>query len=95
MLDRHSRLAMTPETSFYMEVAPKLDDPQRPPLHEVLAAWTRLPELGLEAGEVVRRCGGRESPGEVLAAILSFMRNGAANPIAARRRRAIGESSMS
>ncbi len=72
MLDRHSQLAMTPETSFYIEIAPRLGDPRRPPLHEILAGWSRLPELGLEPGDVVRRCGGRESPGEVLAAILEL-----------------------
>src|SRR5215475_13152399 len=72
MLDRHSQLAMTPETSFYMEIAPKLGDPGRPPLHDVLAGWSRLPELGLEPGDVVERCGARESPGEVFAAILAL-----------------------
>jgi len=72
MLDRHSRLAMTPETSFYMEIAPALDDTRRPPLDDILAAWSRLPELGLEPGAVVRRCGGRETPGHVFAAILEL-----------------------
>ena len=43
MLDRHSQLAMTPETSFYIEIAPRLEDPRRPPLFELLAGWSRLP----------------------------------------------------
>src|SRR5262249_15875857 len=66
MLDRHSRLAMTPETAFYSEIAPRLEEPGRPPLHEILAGWYRLPELGLTPQAVVARCGGREAPGEVL-----------------------------
>jgi hypothetical protein len=72
MLGRHSRLAMTPETAFYSEIAPTLADPGRPPLREILAGWSRLPELGLEPDPVVIRCGGRETPGRVFAAILEL-----------------------
>jgi len=72
LLGRHSRLAMTPETAFYDEIAPTLADPGRPPLHEILAGWSRLPELGLEPAAVVRRCDGHETPGCVFAAILEL-----------------------
>jgi len=72
MLGRHSRLAMTPETAFYSEIAPTLASPGCPPLREILAGWSRLPELGLEPDAVVGRCGGHETPGRVLAAILAL-----------------------
>ncbi len=72
MLDRHSQLAMTPETSFYFEIAPRLAEPERAPLHELLAGWSRLSELGLDPGDVVRRCAGRESAGDVLGAMLEL-----------------------
>jgi Sulfotransferase family len=72
MLDRHSQLAMTPETSFYVEIAPRLREPQHPPLYEILAGWSRLPELGLEPGAVASRCDGCEGPGVVFAAILEL-----------------------
>jgi hypothetical protein len=63
---------MTPETAFYEEIAPALEDPRRPPLHDILAGWSRLPELGLAPDAVVRRCGGCETPARVFAAILEL-----------------------
>ena len=56
LLDRHSRLCVTPETGFYDEIAPRLSR---------LHTWRRLPELGLTPEEV-------PTEGNVLEAILDL-----------------------
>jgi hypothetical protein len=71
LLDRHPQLCVTPETSFYDEVAPRLRWPGRRRVRKVLSGWRRLPELGLDAERVASalpRWPWRQ--GEVLAALL-------------------------
>jgi len=53
ILDRHSELAITPETGFYDEIAPQLRSAKHD-LKAVLNNWNRLPELGLEVDAVVK-----------------------------------------
>lgn len=70
LLDRHSRLAVPPETGFFDEVAPKLKRFDGERLRKVLRGWRRLPELGLEPEQVVERR--PSSPAEVLGVILDL-----------------------
>lgn len=55
LLDRHSRLCVTPETAFFDEIAPQLAA-----IHEdqsllrLLRQWRRLPELRLEPESVLQ-----------------------------------------
>src|SRR5262245_32845292 len=73
LLDRHSRLCVTPETAFFDEVAPLLTSPRDAVLMRVLGKWRRLPELGLEPEMVLRRLGKKSwSAGDVFAAILDL-----------------------
>jgi hypothetical protein len=58
LLNRHSRIAITPETAFYDEIAPQL--PHRD-VRELLLQWRRFAELGLSVEAVMERCG--EAPG--------------------------------
>ncbi len=73
ILDRHTRLCVTPETAFFDEVAPSLVGADDDGLIEVLSSWRRLPELDLEP-EVVRQKIGAPPWGtaDVLAAILDL-----------------------
>src|SRR5262249_35211663 len=70
MLDRHSQLAMTPETGFYGEIAPRLAETGPTELERHLSQWSRLPELGLEPNAVVDHCGANRAPGQVFEVIL-------------------------
>jgi len=72
LLDRHSGLAMTPETVFLGEVAPLIDGRDAVAVERCLAAWRRLPELGLEPREVLQRCGGDLRAPRVFRAILEL-----------------------
>jgi hypothetical protein len=73
LLDRHSRVCVPPETNFFDEVAPALGDRDEARLLDVLRGWARMPELGLEPADVVRRVAGRAwTPGDVLAAVLDL-----------------------
>ena len=83
LLDRHSRLAVPPETGFFDEVAPRLRRGDAERLLKVLRRWRRLPELQLAAEDVVRRVAdaaarradeGRWEAADVLAAILTLYR---------------------
>lgn len=71
ILDRHSEVAITPETAFYDEIAPKLP-PANGSLESVLAAWRRLPELGLSVDAVISRCGLSPSARQLLKALLAL-----------------------
>ena len=55
LLDRHSRLAVPPETAFFEEVAPQLATADDARLLKVLRGWRRLPELEIDAKDVVRK----------------------------------------
>lgn len=57
LLDRHSDLAITPETDFYGEIAPFLSTKADKPLRSLLSAWPRLPELGVSVEAVLGQCG--------------------------------------
>lgn len=70
LLDRHSLLAMTPETAFYKEIAPQMIAPTRAPLAEILARWRRLPELGLSVETVLSDYDEQCGPGALLDIIL-------------------------
>ncbi|HKO99976.1 MAG TPA: sulfotransferase [Pyrinomonadaceae bacterium] len=72
LIDRHSRLCVTPETAFFDEVAPLLTNRNDESLINVLANWSRLCELQIEPEMVRRRLGTRPEPGDVLAAILDL-----------------------
>lgn len=71
MLDRHSELAVAPETAFYDEIAPRISAAKFN-LRDVLAAWTRLPELGLEIESVIRRCGPVPTTAALLGGLLDL-----------------------
>jgi hypothetical protein len=71
LLDRHSELAMTPETAFYDEIAPVMFSAGPNALRALLAGWSRLPELGLSADEVLERLPERPSRARLLGAVLA------------------------
>ena len=70
ILDRHSQLAVTPETAFYDEIAPQLSPIDKCDLRRVLGDWPRLPELGLSLDQVVRHCGISASPARLMSVLL-------------------------
>lgn len=76
LLDRHSRLCVPPETGFFDEIAPQLRVADNgAALLEVLRAWRRLPELQLEAREVLSHLvsqGRPLTPGHVLSCLLEL-----------------------
>lgn len=76
LLDRHSALAITPETAFYDEIAPQLDTRaahRRPPaVHAILNAWPRLAELGLTVGEVMDAARPSALPADLLASMMAL-----------------------
>jgi hypothetical protein len=67
LLDRHSALAITPETAFYDEVAA-----EPAAMLRRLSAWRRLPELGLCSDEVLAAAGPDPTPRSMFAAILEL-----------------------
>jgi len=72
LLGRHSRLAMTPETGFYRELAPWLPLARLVGVEFLLRRWRRLPELGLTSSQLRARCGRSPQPGVLLDAILDL-----------------------
>jgi Sulfotransferase family len=70
MLDRHNDLAMTPETAFYNEIAPKMA--KGVDIRRLLQAWSRLPELGLTADTVAARLSHDPIPAHLLQTILQM-----------------------
>ncbi len=73
LLDRHSRLCVTPETAFFDEIAPLLASLQESAVRQAISRWRRLPELKLGPDAVLQRLGRQPLvPGEVLAAILDL-----------------------
>jgi len=73
ILDRHSRVAVPPETAFFDEIAPNLVRGDDDGLRESLRGWQRLVELKLAPEAVVQRVTGREwAPADVLSAILQL-----------------------
>jgi len=85
LLDRHSGLAVTPETAFFDEVAPRLRRRDEVNWPGILRDWRRLSELGLTTEVVVEFLNDRPySPGTVLDAILRLY-------AAARRKGRCGE----
>ena len=75
IIDRNSQIAITPETGFYHEIAPKLIGGQGFNLKRILRDWSRLPELGLDADQVVNACGDMPTPGRLLGTLLSIYRD--------------------
>ncbi len=53
---------MTPETAFYDEIAPVMFSAGPNALRALLTGWSRLPELGLSADEVLERLPGKAQP---------------------------------
>jgi hypothetical protein len=73
ILDRHTRLCVTPETAFFDEVAPSLVEGDDDRLIAVLGSWRRLPELGLKPEDVRQKIGATQwGTTDVLAAILDL-----------------------
>lgn len=72
MLDRHSHLAMTPETAFYRDLAASFREGTRPRAIKLLSEWERLPELGLTVQAVIEACGGDFTARRVFGAILEL-----------------------
>jgi hypothetical protein len=72
LLDRHSQLAMTPETGFYRELAPWLRLAPIVGSELILHRWSRLPELGLTSSQLVKRCGRAPKPGALLDGIMDL-----------------------
>jgi hypothetical protein len=70
LLDRHSKLAMTPETGFYGEIAPKIQGVDQTSLLTILSGWTRLPELGLSPDTILENCIPRPTPAVLFDTIL-------------------------
>lgn len=80
LLDRHSRLCVTPETGFFEELAPSLLWRNDFLLMRALRRWPRLPELNLEPAQVRGRLGRHWTTGDVLAAILDLYSLGKGKP---------------
>ena len=72
MLDRHSEIAVTPETAFYDEIVPNLRPGDGAHLRQLLGGWTRPAELGLNVDRVVRHCGPDPSPLHLLGGMLEL-----------------------
>ncbi len=84
LLDRHSKLAIPPETAFYRDLAAHFKGADRSRAIEILSNWHRLPEIGLDAEKIIDKSGEDLSPGGILGAILSLY-------AAARDKRYCGE----
>lgn len=71
MLDRHSRLCVSPETAFFDVIAPQLQQGSDACLLELLRGWKLLPELQISPESILQRLDGRRvQPGVVLQALL-------------------------
>lgn len=71
LLDRHSRIAVTPETAFFDDIAPIAACANESVIVQALGAWSRLGELGLDV-ETVRAHVRKWSAGNLLAAMLEL-----------------------
>lgn len=71
LLDRHSAMAVPPETAFYRDLAKRLRTPHAAQVLEILRSWHRLPELGLDASVIVRACDGDFSTRSIVQQLLS------------------------
>ena len=80
MLDRHSGLAITPETAFYDEIAPNLPTADEAATRILLAAWSRLPELGLSVDAVIDRIGPVATRPNLLPALLALYAHARGKP---------------
>ncbi|MFN8419434.1 MAG: sulfotransferase [Anaerolineae bacterium] len=80
LLDRHSRLCVTPETAFFDEIAPQLaaiSDERS--LLRLLRQWRRLPELHLEPESVLQHLAQQHrqpTAGNLLASLLDLYAHG-------------------
>jgi hypothetical protein len=72
MLDRHSALAITPETAFYDEIAPDQLANRPEAMIGRLAAWRRFNELGLRWTDVEAAHAGQASAGSLFRTVLSL-----------------------
>lgn len=72
LLDRHSLLAMPPETAFYRDLARHFEAADRVRAFELLTGWHRLPELELNADAVIAKCTGEFGARQVLDSILTL-----------------------
>ncbi|WP_342151471.1 sulfotransferase [Methylorubrum sp. SB2] len=81
LMNRHSKIAVTPETAFYEDTAtwPWPCDPST--LRRLLSEWPRLSELRLDADAVVAACPEPSGAAEVLATILSLYSGSLGKPI--------------
>jgi sulfotransferase family protein len=79
-LDRHTRLAVPPETAFFDDVAPMLSPCSEAALMAVLSRWRRLPELNLDPETVRRQLPRSWTEGDVLEAILRLYANARGKP---------------
>ena len=78
LLDRHSEIAVTPETAFYDEIAPLLSGGAK--LGQVLGGWSRLPELGLDVASVLGRCGSDAPAASSFRALLELYAESCSKP---------------
>src|SRR3954464_15504723 len=69
MLDRHSALAIPPETAFFTEIRPRLLYRTRAGIVRLIEQWPRLADLQLDVRAVAERMVAR-SPATGLGAIL-------------------------
>ena len=72
VLDRHSQLAIPPETGFYKELSPRIDPTNRETLETLLSQWRRVAELGLTPHAIVDECAGDHRPAVVLRSMLAL-----------------------
>ena len=72
LIDRHSKIAMTPETAFYEEISPKICSVDKNELRNTLTNWSRLPELGLDIETIIEHCNDQFTQKDVLNIILKL-----------------------
>jgi len=72
LLDRHSLLAVPPETAFYRDLARHFEGVDRARALELLSTWHRLPELGLAADDIISACDADISARSILETALTL-----------------------
>lgn len=81
LLDRHSRLCISPETQFFDEALPLLTRDPKELMLDVLRRWSRLREFGIEPEAVMHLLGERDTaPADVLDAMLTLYRQSQQKP---------------